>query len=96
MNIYRQGDILIAEIKQIPRNSKKLNHRILAHGEATGHMHQLKDGDLFDIDGTLFFELAQNTDLIHQEHDTISISPGKYEVIRQKEYSPERSHYVQD
>ena len=51
---------------------------------------------IFDVDGVLFFELAQATDLEHQEHDTIRIPSGKYEVIRQKEYTPERVKYVED
>jgi len=96
MEIYRQGDILIKKIKNIPENTKKLNHRILAHGEATGHMHQLQEGNLYDANGILFFELAQEADLVHQEHDPITIPPGNYEVVRQKEYSPERIRYVQD
>jgi len=94
--MYRQGDILIIRIEEIPAAAKKLNHRILAEGEATGHAHKLIDGDLFDMDGILYFELAQETDLIHQEHAKITIEPGNYQVIRQREYNPERIRYVSD
>ena len=96
MKIYRQGDVLIRQIKEIPKKSKKLNHRILAYGEATGHKHELITGDLYDADGVLFFSIAAETDLIHQEHEPITIPAGDYEAVRQKEYSPERIRYVRD
>lgn len=93
---YRQGDLLIEKIDVIPESAKKLDHRILAYGEATGHTHALAEGELFDAEGVLFFSLAVETSLDHQEHDTINIPPGNYQVIRQKEYNPERVRYVSD
>lgn len=96
MKIYRQGDILIRKIDLIPKEAKKIDNRILAHGEATGHTHSLIDGIVFALSGLLFFELAEETMLTHEEHDSILIPAGAYEVIRQKEYTPERIRYVQD
>ena len=93
---YRHGDLLIAKIDEIPSEAKRINRLILAYGEATGHAHALQDGELFDMDGTLFFSLAVETELTHQEHDTIIIPPGDYQVIRQREYTPERIRYVED
>ena len=95
MKHYRQGDILIREIHHIP-NAKPLDHRILAYGEATGHTHALQDGSLFEADGVLFFSIAAETDLVHQEHAPITLPPGDYQVVRQKEYTPERIRYVSD
>ena len=93
---FRQGDIFIIEVEELPKNAKKIKSRVLAYGEATGHVHALGDGNVFDLDGVLFFHLTKETELKHQEHDPVKIPDGNYRVVRQKEYSPERIRYVQD
>jgi len=98
LEMYRQGDILIIE-SAISENalSNKLNHKILARGEATGHAHVL-DGDvqLYERDNNLFFESFANVPLIHEEHETIIIPEGSYQVIRQREFDGEQIRYVYD
>ncbi len=84
---------------------------ILGLGEATGHKHQIKSGAQFythkDTDLTtfaiigvteepIFINVESPTEIEHEEHAPIKIDEGYYEVIRQREYSPERIHYVQD
>lgn len=32
----------------------------------------------------------------HQEHDTVTLDPGKYKIVRQREYSPEAIRNVAD
>ena len=44
----------------------------------------------------LLVETAEPVDLVHQEHATLPIPPGVYEVIRQVEYSPEAMVRVTD
>jgi hypothetical protein len=34
--------------------------------------------------------------LEHEDHDTIMIPPGTYQVVRQREYSPGAVRYVAD
>lgn len=95
--MYRQGDLLIVSISKIPKGATPVSHRILAHGEATGHTHTLEDGLVFELEaGVLVFSLESETALVHQEHDKITLPAGDYEVIRQKEYSPKGVRYVQD
>lgn len=48
---FRQGDVLIERIPQIPKSAKKQKRArrvILAHGEATGHHHALITADPAD------------------------------------------------
>lgn len=74
---------------------------VLAHGEATGHAHviearpdeaRLRRGP--DPAGQqrelTFLEVLSPTGvaLVHDEHATITIPPGEYEVTRQREYDP--------
>lgn len=85
---------------------------ILAHGEVTGHHHAVLDRDVdlvgIPADGEQLVTADQATELyllvhgaeavalVHQEHDTISVDPGAYKVVRQKEYSPEEVRRVAD
>ena len=50
-NHYRQGDVLIERISNIPGSAKKQKRSsrvILAHGEMTGHHHMLETSDPAD------------------------------------------------
>jgi len=58
---------------------KKLEKPILADGEVTGHAHRLGAGDVFEQEnGVKVFDLAQGTDLMHEEHGVIHLPPGEY------------------
>ena len=86
---YRHGDLLIREIKKLPKNLKKKAGNILAEGEATGHHHQLvaeKLQLLEDSKGRLYFKVEKPSPLTHQEHKTITVEPGVYVVEREREY----------
>ena len=84
----RQGDILIIIIDSMPQDAAKQANRILAEGEATGHMHELDKGEVYEKDGTLYFKVEENstTTLNHPEHKAVTFDPGTYKVIRQREY----------
>lgn len=74
---------------------KKLNHSILAEGEATGHKHEIVEGDieLFEIEGTLYLKVkSKEAKLAHPEHKTIAIEKGVYEVDHQREYVPDGNY----
>lgn len=94
------------------KSLKKLNGSvIIGHGEVTGHLHQIKSGaklysttnknvEVFAITGVaddpIFLEIESDTELTHEEHGAVALSPGWYEPTRQREYSPERLRYVAD
>jgi len=104
---YRQGDILLIPIDDVPRNAKAVNREngklILAHGEVTGHHHAF-DTDVTNVELVTKEGAAQlylmvhgiSAPLTHQEHATIDVAPGVYEVRRQREYSPEAIRNVAD
>lgn len=112
---YRQGDVLIERIATIPANAKqqkKSKRIILAHGEVTGHHHQLETRDPADwwkegeipatnekpsqLAGELFVSLPSGGVVTHQEHSKIELPKGKYRITRQREYSPEAIRNVAD
>lgn len=92
---YRQGDVGLIKISKIV--GKKLKHLVLAVGEVTGHKHEVIDNaELYDHEGTLFLKVNETTELTHQEHQTITLPKGDYEVRRQREYEPNGWRQVSD
>ena len=55
----RQGDLLIVKVDSFPKDATKRDNRILAEGEATGHMHELNMGEVYEKDGTLYFKVRE-------------------------------------
>ena len=78
---YRQGDILIQEVDQIPADATpqtRLRRVIVAEGEATGHQHVLlpkrEDMDWWrNPAGDIYVRSAEAGQLVHEEHGTIEI-----------------------
>lgn len=99
--IYRQGDVLIRQIKSLP--AQKAHKRESGHileGEATGHIHRLETleaAEVLECGEGLYLQVGEDgVRIIHEEHAPISLPPGNYEVIRQREYSPEAIRSVAD
>ena len=85
--IYRQGDVLIVKVEQEFDGANEQS-AILAYGEATGHHHKLEGTvEIVREQGEIsMFRVVEATPLTHQEHATITVEPGVYRVIRQREY----------
>ena len=100
--IFRQGDVLIVEVSEIPKDAKiekKNGSFILAEGEATGHHHQIKKavGVLLAMGiADRFLQLKKAAKLQHEEHGEIMIPAGNWQVIRQREYDPIQARRVLD
>ena len=91
MTQYRHGDLLITPVDSIPVGCKKKEDLILAAGEVTGHHHRLSDtAVIYEKGEEMFFDAKLETFLTHEEHGPITFSPGKYRVVRQREYAPDR------
>lgn len=103
MKLYRQGDVLFKQVKSIPSGNRKV--RTTGHileGETSGHIHRVKESDLaiaevFEIDDRLFLSATEDgISILHEDHKTVTLPAGDYEVIRQREYSPEEIRNVAD
>ena len=95
---YRQGDLLF--IRQDTQPAVDLTARqgnIIVAGEATGHAHRLQAGSILEApDGTLYLDITQTTHVVHEEHGPITLEPGLWLVVRQREYRPEAIRTVAD
>jgi hypothetical protein len=104
--MFRQGDVLIVPIAKLPAGLEPVEREhgrfVLAHGEVTGHAHAIRDkrAALFRDPklAAIFMHVSGDgpVALDHQEHDTIHIPPGDYQIIRQREYTPDAIRNVAD
>ena len=94
--LLRQGDVLLIPVDRVPNDvsvAQSASRLILAEGEATGHAHAVvaDNAELVESpDGTLYLIVGGDCEaaLVHEEHDTIPLWPGTFEVRRQREYVP--------
>lgn len=94
--MFRQGDILLLELKEMPRDALLVGDddesRVLVRGLETGHEHRLLRGTIFRAPGKdgprTIVKLGEETYLVHNEHDSIKVPPGIYELRRQRTYIP--------
>ena len=94
--LYRHGDLLIRQVKKIPLSARRLSTNIVAHGE-NGHRHKLHgshqvygthSSQNYRIIEPTYFQAKEEISLKHQEHNTLKISKGLYEILHEREYNP--------
>lgn len=108
--MFRQGDILLIPADATPTDYiQRRGEVVLGLGEVTGHRHVLRDAVWLVAPATnveqfarsggdvpVFVVAGENSQLVHEEHATIKIPAGTWQVIRQREYSPEAIRAVAD
>ncbi len=102
---YRQGDLLLCAVEAFPSGLTPVapsgDRLVLAEGEVTGHAHAVgaKRASLFHMmprNRSFLMVKAAGARLSHEEHREIRLPRGFYEVVRQREYAPERVRLVAD
>ena len=105
MECYRQGDVLVVRIDDVPDDAtavpRDAGRLVLAYGEATGHAHAVvsDEAELVTTEHAddLFLRVyGDEVELLHEEHDTVRLPRGDYRVVRQREYTPQRVRHVAD
>lgn len=83
----RHGDVILKKVDNIKGKGIKKKSEVLAEGEVTGHFHNLVSNQMLvsEHEGQKFVELTEPGNLTHQEHDTLEIPEGKYQVLIQRE-----------
>jgi hypothetical protein len=94
---HRQGDVLFTKIAELPEETlvQRTGH-IIVEGEATGHAHRLTVGVILEGRTGIYLKTDQPTEVVHEEHHTIQLEPGYWQVLRQREYHPEGIRQVMD
>lgn len=105
---YRHGDVFVREVAAIPEGGAEMGRDagrvVLAYGEVTGHAHAFGPAErvrMFRSEGPAglrrHIDVARGgAALRHEEHTEIRVPEGLYEVIQQREYSPEAVRNVAD
>lgn len=106
MKIFRQGDVMVRQVSKLPKGATEVQTKgriVLAHGEVTGHAHAIAEGEareftMADAAGAVrrFLQVASEATVKHEEHASIPLPPGVYEIVQQREYHPEELRNVAD
>ena len=90
-------DMWHLEITDFKATATARPSNIVVEGEVTGHAHRLLSGQVLEAaQQLLYLDILMHTQVVHEEHRAISLEPGMYQVIRQREYSPEAIRLVID
>ena len=104
--LYRHGDVLLQAVAAPTTPLHRQPHLTLAHGEVTGHSHQIRDLQAAALDGVgptpapgrdqFLHVTAPQATLTHEEHAPIRLPAGWYRVWQQREYTPGSVRVVLD
>lgn len=95
--MHRQGDVLFVKVAELPAALVEHKSDVLVEGEATGHAHRFTEGQIWQTrEGLLYLRAVAGSKIVHEEHAALSLEPGYWQMIRQKEYSPEAIQWVRD
>lgn len=106
MTQYRQGDVLIVRLDgKMPEGCETVKRDkgrvVLAYGEVTGHAHAItgRSHALYTEPKAkrTFLRVVKTTAVLrHEEHETVKLPAGDYEIKHQREYTPEEIRRVAD
>ena len=85
--MYRHGDLLIVKSK-VPTGATIVKDSVLAYGEVTGHAHRVTGATVLSRADVCYIDAPNGATVVHEEHNTITLPPGEWEVIRQREFDP--------
>ena len=96
--ILRQGDVMLVSVASLPagatRTTKPGERVVLAWGERTGHCHEVLadseavDAFLSELAGVRYLTApATSTRVVHEEHGTIPIPEGIFQVVAPFEWA---------
>lgn len=96
--MYRQGDLLFIKTCN-PPEGKERKDKFILRSNMTGHQHRITRGTVYDNQDAMrwspdfYVAIPEGgADLVHEEHRTIPLPEGIYEVRRQREVTG----YVED
>ena len=102
-----QGDLAIIPVNAIPEGVEEVvtddEHHVVAHSE-TGHHHVLEARKVRVYQAAsamyLYLKVLEQVELNHMRsvdrHEALSLPPGDYQLLRQREGTPEGWRQVAD
>ena len=81
--VNQHGDLILHEIKEIPKGAKRIevkNGFIIERGEGV-HTHIFPDVsgiEVYELNGETYIRVSKQTQLDHEEHKKQTVNPGIY------------------
>ena len=86
MRVYRQGDVVLKQVNNLPKDVKPVSRRLRMRGE-TGNPHILEGSHkLYRSGSQLYVVVEEPCKLVHPEHQLILVKPGIYRVERVRSF----------
>lgn len=98
----QQGDVNMRVVSAIPADAKKRSSKVVRHGEATGHAHEIiGDAEMFELGDRVFARILEGdgATLMHEEHDAWKLPAGtivEFGPTHEYDYDAEESRFVAD
>ena len=97
MNTFRQGDVILVEVKKLPKFTKKISDVFSVNGE-TGESHTMKAEVLETItirgikqpDVRIVKVEEGGAVMVHPQHPDLNVPAGMYTTRKVRTFSPER------
>jgi hypothetical protein len=103
MKSWRQGDVLLVEVKKIPNGSKDITpdgRLIFMWGEVTNHCHAINEpkakARLLDVQAERYLQVLSEVTITHEEHAPIVLREGKYQQAFQVQERGKEVRRVED
>lgn len=106
IKVYRHWDLIITEGNTREDQVELKEDGCMLEGEVTNHHHRISENNAFSVAvlepteqtdyyrGTL--TITEPAKVTHEEHDTIELTPWKYDTWVQREYDPLENRRVLD
>ena len=96
--IWRQGDVIVHEIADIPENAVRADSREIRIASETGNPHVLRAAQIFkttDAKGNLeaqqqYALLEEETAMTHPQHAELRLPPCMYRITTVRDYAAAR------
>jgi hypothetical protein len=99
--MWRQGDVLIEAVSEVPENLPRVKRLVLASGDNTAQRHEIKERGVAELFGdparSLYLVVkGEEATVVHPEHGPIVLKKGQYRVWRQREFAGTETRRVLD
>lgn len=71
----------------MPKTAKEQKTGVILHSDTTQHSHTLVGGKLYALKDKQYAKVTTKAQITHQEHGTIHLTRGVWEIRRQRQYA---------
>ena len=85
-----QGDVMLIEVKKIPKTAKFIEKDIIQRGKVTGHAHRVEGCNVFfdNESKKKYVDIPVANPMTHEDHPSVKTKVKKFLIQIQKEFFP--------